>query len=188
MQIGNDAPSTLSAVLPGQTGTASVDTASAPAATGTAKNPDATAKKDTKGQPGDSLQLSPDAQRQVDKLKARDQEVRAHEAAHMAAGGGLVRGGASYSYQQGPDGKRYAVGGEVSIDSSPVRGNPRATEMKAQQIEASALAPADPSGQDRKVAAQAAQMVAQAAAELAKSATQGSGSAKTTGTQIDLMA
>jgi hypothetical protein len=121
-------------------------------------------------QEGDSLELSPDAQREVDKLKARDQQVRAHEAAHMAAGGGLVRGGTSYSYKQGPDGKRYAVGGEVSIDTSPVPDNPRATQVKARQIQAAALAPADPSPQDRKVAGQAAQMAAQAGAELAKQA------------------
>jgi hypothetical protein len=115
----------------------------------------------------DTLELSPEAQEQVAKLKARDQQVRAHEAAHMAAGGSLVRGGASFTYQQGPDGHRYAVGGEVSLDASEVPDNPQATLAKAQQLRAAALAPADPSGQDRAVAAQAATMAAQASAELA---------------------
>lgn len=117
---------------------------------------------------GQQQQLSNDEQRQVEKLKQRDREVRAHEAAHMAAGSGLVRGGASYQYQKGPDGKNYAVGGEVSIDSSPVRGDPEATLAKAQQIRAAAMAPADPSAQDRAVAAQAAQMAAQAQMEMAR--------------------
>ena len=118
---------------------------------------------------GDSVQLSPGAQALVAKLKARDADVRAHEAAHMAAGGSLVQGGPTFSYQQGPDGKSYAVGGEVSIDTSAVAGNPRATIAKAQQIQAAALAPADPSGQDESVASQAAAMAASAEAQLAAS-------------------
>lgn len=116
----------------------------------------------------DVLALSLESRAQVAKLQARDQQVRAHEAAHMAAGGGLVRGGATYSYQQGPDGKRYAVGGEVRLDASAVPDNPRATIAKAEQLRAAALAPADPSGQDRAVAAEAAAMAAQAAMELGK--------------------
>lgn len=111
--------------------------------------------------------LSEDEQAQVEKLRARDAEVRAHEAAHLAAGGSHVRGGATYAYQQGPDGKMYAIGGEVSIDVSPVPGNPQATIQKMQQVRAAALAPADPSGADRAVASRAAQYEAQAREELA---------------------
>ncbi|MEO5342761.1 MAG: hypothetical protein H7842_05385 [Gammaproteobacteria bacterium SHHR-1] len=118
-------------------------------------------------------ELSEEEQRQVEELKRRDAEVRAHEAAHMAAGSGLVRGGASYEYEQGPDGKRYAVGGEVSIDTSPVRGDPEATLAKAQKIRNAALAPADPSSQDRSVAAQASQMAAEARMEMAKQRQEG---------------
>jgi len=118
----------------------------------------------------DGVDLSPDAKKKIAELAQVDQAVRAHEAAHMAAGGGLVRGGAAYSYQRGPDGKNYAVGGEVSIDTSPVADNPAATLQKAQQIKAAALAPADPSPQDRKVAAMASAMALKAAADLAKKA------------------
>lgn len=121
--------------------------------------------------PGDTVELSADAKAQVAKLQARDAEVKAHEQAHMAAGAGIVTGGASYSYQRGPDGRAYAVGGEVSIDASPVKGNPQATITKAMRIQAAALAPADPSGQDRAVAAQAATMAAQAANDAAKAST-----------------
>lgn len=104
--------------------------------------------------------------RELAGLKARDQQVRAHEAAHLAAAGGLARGGASYTYQRGPDGVAYAVGGEVSIDTGPVPGNPAATQAKAQQIQAAAMAPADPSAQDRSVAAAASAMAARAQREL----------------------
>lgn len=110
--------------------------------------------------------LSPEEQRQVEALKQTDRKVRAHEQAHMAAGAGLVRG-SSFSYQAGPDNKRYAVAGEVSIDTSPGR-TPVETIAKAQQIRAAALAPADPSTQDRRVAAAASQMEMQARQELAQ--------------------
>jgi len=102
----------------------------------------------------------PEEQAEIRELQRRDQEVRRHEAAHMAAGGALVRGGASYSYSAGPDGKRYAVGGEVSIDVSPVSGDPAATAAKMQRVRRAALAPAQPSGQDLSVAARAAQVEA----------------------------
>lgn len=85
----------------------------------------------------------------------------------MAAAGGLAKGAARFSYQKGPDGQLYAVGGEVSIDTSAVAGNPEATLAKANIIRAAALAPADPSSQDRAVAASAAQMAAAARIDIA---------------------
>lgn len=114
-------------------------------------------------------ELSDDEKQQVSKLQKRDAEVKAHEAAHLAAAGGLARGGASYEYQEGPDGNSYAVGGEVSIDTSPVKDDPEATIAKAQKIRNAALAPASPSSQDYKVASAASQMESQATQELAKS-------------------
>ncbi len=108
--------------------------------------------------------LSAEEKQAVNDLKRRDAEVKAHEAAHMAAGGGVVQGGASYEYQSGPDGKMYAVGGEVQIDMSSA-GSPEATIRKMQQIQRAALAPAQPSGTDRAAAAQASQIEAQARME-----------------------
>jgi hypothetical protein len=105
---------------------------------------------------------SPEERQALQQLQARDREVRAHELAHVAAGAGLVRGGAAFSYQRGPDGRYYAVGGEVGIDTSAVPGDPVATQRKAEQILRAALAPAQPSGQDRAVAAQAARMAMEA--------------------------
>lgn len=110
--------------------------------------------------------LTPDERRVVAELARIDRQVRAHEQAHLAAAAGLVRG-ASFTFVTGPDGQQYAVGGEVSIDTSPVDGNPQATIEKAQQIRAAASAPANPSGQDRAVASQASQMEQAARQELA---------------------
>ncbi|MEF8713485.1 MAG: putative metalloprotease CJM1_0395 family protein [Accumulibacter sp.] len=111
-------------------------------------------------------QLSEADLQKVQALQQRDREVRAHEMAHVAAGGSLVRGGASFTYEFGPDGQRYAIGGEVGIDTSPGR-TPAETLARADQIRAAALAPADPSGQDRQVAAMATRMAMQASMELA---------------------
>jgi hypothetical protein len=109
--------------------------------------------------------LSAEEQRQIQQLKATDRKVRAHEQAHISVGADLVTGGPSYSYQTGPDNKRYAIAGEVSIDSSPGR-TPEETIPKAQHIRATALAPADPSAQDSNVAAKASRMEGQARIEL----------------------
>lgn len=103
----------------------------------------------------------------VDALKQTDRAVRAHEQAHLAAAGGLALGGPSFTFQYGPDGRAYAVAGEVPIDTSPGR-TPEESIRKAQQIRAAALAPSDPSSQDRAVAAAATQLEAQTQQELAQ--------------------
>jgi hypothetical protein len=115
-----------------------------------------------------SNELSEEEQKQVEELQKRDREVRQHEQAHVTAGAGIVVSGPSYQYQRGPDGRQYAIGGEVQIDSSPIPDDPEATIRKMQQVQAAALAPADPSPQDRSVASNAARMQAQARMELAQ--------------------
>lgn len=101
----------------------------------------------------------------IRQLASRDQEVRAHERAHANVGG-TATGSPSYSFDVGPDGKKYAVNGEVSVDLSTVSGDPQATITKMQQVHAAALAPANPSAQDIRVAANAAQIILQAQSEL----------------------
>jgi hypothetical protein len=101
----------------------------------------------------------------IRQLQARDTVVRSHEAAHIAAGGGTITSGASYTYQKGPDGREYAIGGEVGIDASPVPNDPKATIAKMAVVRAAALAPAQPSAQDQAVAASASLAEAQARAE-----------------------
>lgn len=112
--------------------------------------------------------LSDDEKRLVYELSSRDTEVRAHEAAHQAAGGGMT-GAASYSYQQGPDGRMYVIGGEVSI-SIPSGSSPQESMRNAQQAIAAAMAPADPSGQDFAVASSAMVMLIKAQQQLLKEA------------------
>jgi len=123
------------------------------------------ARKNENGPKGPLEELSPEEQRKVDELKKRDAEVKAHERAHLAAGGPYISGGAQYEYERGPDNRNYAVSGEVSIDVSP-ENTPEATIRKMQVVKRAALAPSDPSPQDRSVAAQATQIEAQARIEL----------------------
>ena len=105
----------------------------------------------------------------VRELAQRDREVRQHEMAHKSAAGSAA-GAISYEYQRGPDGRLYAIGGEVSIRLSPPSNDPAEVQRYAEQILRAALAPAEPSGQDRQVAAQARSMIAEAQAELAQQA------------------
>jgi hypothetical protein len=113
----------------------------------------------------DGKPLAPQQAAQIQKLKDRDATVRKHEAAHIAAGGPYVHGGAHFEYQSGPDGHAYAVGGEVSIDTSPIPHDPAATIAKMEVVRAAALAPADPSDQDRQVATEATAAIQQAQTE-----------------------
>lgn len=135
-----------------------------------AKNSEAKSSGDKNNDDKSSLakksELSPEERAQVSRLQARDREVRQHEAAHLAASGGLATSGASFTYQKGADGVNYAIGGEVSINTSAGR-TPQETIQRAQTIKAAALAPADPSGADRAIAGAAAQMEAQARLALA---------------------
>ena len=139
---------------------------------GTAQDPSGApigaARRASRTKPGGEETLSADEEKQVKELKERDQEVRRHEQAHKAAAGGLASGGPKFEYETGPDGRRYAVGGEVSIGTSPVAGDPQATIQKMQQVRAAALAPGEPSSQDRAVAAQARAAEQQARTELAE--------------------
>jgi len=119
-------------------------------------------------------ELTEEQQREVQRLKQRDREVRQHEQAHVSAGGAYVRGGPRYEFTRGPDGARYATGGEVSIDVS-AESTPEATLQKARVVKRAALAPAEPSPQDRRVAAQAAQLQRSARQELNKQQAEESG-------------
>ncbi len=104
-------------------------------------------------------------QAQVAKLAGRDREVRAHEQAHSSVGGAYA-GSPTYSFKRGPDGRSYAVGGEVGVDVSPIPNDPEATLRKMEVVQRAALAPADPSAQDRRVAAQAQAQMAEARSQI----------------------
>jgi hypothetical protein len=121
---------------------------------------DPTAPRGADGEP-----LTREEAAQLRELQARDREVRQHEQAHQTVGGRYA-GSASYSYQRGPDGRAYAVGGEVPIDVSTIPGDPQATIRKMRIVRAAAMAPAEPSAADQQIAARANRTIVQAQAEL----------------------
>jgi hypothetical protein len=98
-------------------------------------------------------ELTEEEEKLVEQLKARDREVRAHEAAHKSAAGGMA-GSPTYVYQTGPDGKRYAIGGEVSVRAQATD-DPAKALSQAEAVQRAANAPGSPSSQDRAVASAA---------------------------------
>lgn len=123
------------------------------------------------GAPAAEANLSEEQRDQIRELQKTDSQVRQHEQSHKTAGGPYA-GSIRFDYTTGPDGRRYVVGGEVPIDASPIRGNPEATITKMEVVKRAALAPQDPSPQDRAVAAQADATKAQAQTELRNSRNQ----------------
>ncbi len=112
-----------------------------------------------------SRELTPEELRIVAELQQIDRAVRAHEQAHLQAGHGVVTSGANYTYTYGPDGRQYAVGGEVGIDTS-AEPKPEANIDKGIRIQAAALAPIDPSQQDYSVATVGSRLEAQGRSDL----------------------
>lgn len=106
------------------------------------------ADRDSAATSADKTEPSPREQRQqqleITELAQRDREVRTHEQAHAAVGGQYA-GAPTYSFKRGPDGQRYAVSGEVSIDTAPVPNDPAATLRKMEIVLRAALAPVEPS-------------------------------------------
>ncbi|GLQ06340.1 putative metalloprotease CJM1_0395 family protein [Sneathiella chinensis] len=132
----------------------------------TAKTADAAqAESEPKKSAANRMEFSEAEQEQIDALQDRDREVRAHEQAHAVAGGQYA-GAPRYEYQIGPNGQRYAIGGEVKIDTAPIPNNPAATIAKMEVVIKAALAPAEPSAQDRAVAAAATQKLMDAQTEM----------------------
>jgi hypothetical protein len=149
------------------------------------ENQTKTDKKDESGEIQDKAEISPESKAllkqdkitqsgtelnsaqnaELEKLKQTDREVKAHEQAHMAAAGGIATSAPQYEYEKGSDGKMYAVGGEVNIKIAE-ESSPEQTVEKAQQVKKAALAPAEPSGQDRSVAQKAEQIIQNAKTEL----------------------
>lgn len=144
----------------------------------------------TEGAVGKS-ELTDEEKEEVQELKKRDAEVRRHEQAHKASAGSFSKGAPTFEYETGPDGRQYAVGGEVNIDTSKVPDDPDATIRKMQTIQRAANAPAEPSSKDRQVAAKAAQVEQAARAEKTKLRSEGQGGplsgGATTGTAAEAL-
>ena len=144
----------------------SVDESSVNTEPQTSNSQDDSAEKQVEQQVKDKQQQIEQAEiKQIDQLAQRDTEVKTHEQAHAAVGGSLAQS-PSYQYEKGPDGRRYAVDGEVNIDVSTVDGDAQATLTKMQKVYAAAMAPVQPSMADIRVAAQALQNMNEAKKEL----------------------
>ena len=167
MNINSQASRTLAAP-PGQVARSPVTSAYAdkPSSAAMAERDAKPAADAASGDAAVSPQQQAQQQQQIGELASRDREVRSHEQAHAAVGGSYA-GAPTYSFKRGPDGQAYAVGGEVSIDVSPIPNDPAATLRKMEVVQQAALAPAEPSAQDLRVAAQAQVLAAQARSELA---------------------
>ena len=113
----------------------------------------------------DKEELSQQEKQEVADLKTTDAEVKAHENAHKSAAAGLRTSAPNYEYETGPDGKKYAVAGDVNI-SYQTSSDPEVNLKNAQQLKAAAPAPAEPSSQDRKVAMKAEREIAKARQEI----------------------
>lgn len=167
MNINSQAFRTLAAP-PGQVAR-SPATFDYPVKSSSSASPESDVKPEADTVSGDaavSPQQQAQQQQQITELASRDREVRNHEQAHAAVGGSYA-GAPTYSFKRGPDGQTYAVSGEVSIDVSPIPNDPAATLRKMELVQQAALAPAEPSAQDLRVAAQAQVLAAQARSELA---------------------
>ena len=93
-----------------------------------------------------------DYEKVLDKFKNTDSNIRGHEQAHAASG--TTTTPIQYNYQQGPDGKMYAVGGHVRLDTS-IPDDPKAASVKLDEIKRSATVSSDMSGADANISIQA---------------------------------
>lgn len=110
-------------------------------------------------------ELSQKEQQEISQLKITDAKVRAHEHAHKSTAAGLTTSGPNYEYETGPDGQKYAVAGDVNVGYQH-SSDPRVNLRNAQKLKAAALAPAEPSSQDRSVARKADMEIAKAQQEI----------------------
>lgn len=92
-----------------------------------------------------------DFARVLDKFRNKDAETRNHEQAHASIG--HTTSPISYNYQAGPDGKMYAVGGSVRLDTS-IPDDPKAAAFKLDMIQKAALGVTNPSSADGAIASQ----------------------------------
>lgn len=102
----------------------------------------------------------------VSALSAIDAAVKAHEWSHLHTLGPYAAGPIQYDFVMDSEGNRYAVGGSVAVDLSPVPGDPEATARKAKAILQAAYAPGNPSGADLQVAQKAYLLLRDAEEEL----------------------
>ncbi len=105
----------------------------------------------------------------LQRIKNIDRNVRLHENSHASADGVQTIGTARYKYAEGPDGKLYAVGGEVTV-AVQSSGKPEDNLRAARALRSSALSSDNPSPADFAAAADAGQIEIEALSQMAKRA------------------
>lgn len=93
-----------------------------------------------------------DYKRVLEKFKKSDSNIKAHEQSHAA--GANTTSPIKYSYQTGPDGKLYAVGGEVRLDTS-IPKDPNEASFKLSKLQSAASVSDGMSSADSNIAIQA---------------------------------
>lgn len=88
-----------------------------------------------------------DYERVLDKFEASDANIRSHEQSHASS---IHASTPQYNYQQGPDGKLYAVGGNVRMDTS-IPKDPAQAAAKMDNLSQAAGAPHDLSAADAQI-------------------------------------
>ncbi len=91
--------------------------------------------------------LSDNEQKAVNELKSRDKEVRLHEAEHMRNPELISVGGPKFTYAIGPDGKAYAIGGNVTLTTGKPK-SPEDAMQKAMALKNSSMGVGEPSSKD----------------------------------------
>lgn len=112
----------------------------------------------------DPVDLTDAEKQSVDRLRQRDAQVRQEEQAHAGTAGAMA-GPIIYEYATGPDGRRYAVGGSVSVRLSNPSGDPAKFADAAAKLSAAANAAHNPSAADLSAARKGYQAAAAALAE-----------------------
>lgn len=111
------------------------------------------------GAPVDGYGLTAREEKLINDLERIDKNVHEHEMQHYLAAQPYART-PEYFDVIGPDGRHYAVSGITAFDASPIAGDTGATIRKLDTLVRAALAPRDPSEEDRRVAATLEQLVA----------------------------
>lgn len=89
-----------------------------------------------------------DYERVLSRYKESDAQIRQHEQAHAAAS--PYASTPDYSYSVGPDGKLYATGGEVRVDTSMPK-DKEAAAHKLDELDQLSSAPNDLSAADAQI-------------------------------------
>jgi|GEM_PF-4441125 len=102
-------------------------------------------------------------------LQRSDRQVRVQENLQRQMAAGFVRGAPVYEYEEGPDGRRYAVAADTEFELPDARaGDPREAARDAANARRAALASAISSPAEQAFAARAASAEARARAEITR--------------------